>query len=203
METVEILYRKFQNIMNDKLDDLYFDIVYEKLENSIDFMMDGEPREIECLRCAFDLRTRADLCLSVTEDAVLVSLRLKINIDDFTSISKFEHVILKDAQPIHNFEENIDSVVEFFINKLLLARRGVLRLVKPSTSLSRICGGNLQKRYEILDTISKHILKNGLVMPCGSIRVDSLLEDVVGKGTYSVNEYYFFDALRSHCEVVG
>ncbi len=202
MDSCEIVYNELLSVLDEKCKEVSFNIVHEKLENSIDFMLDGESKRTECLRGMFDLMTNAEIDISRGNKDFLITYKVKININDFTLGSKFEHILFSESSENHCFLRDCD-VVKRLLTQINKSRTGILRRVKPSIALSSITGSHLQKRYEILGSISDYINQNTLLMSNGSIKVDKQLEAIFGKETRCINENYFFDSLKEHFEIIN
>lgn len=195
--------RTSSELLNDcyerlnKLSSDVFYLEYEDIENSLDFIMDGTYKKPRCISLRLDIRAKIEILVV----NCMVQVEFHANIADFTlSGPRHKHVIYTLDVP-EDFELN-NVCFSGMMDEINSTKKRIVRKAIPSSQLAMICGPHNQKRYEILDSVSKHLIKNRLVQTNGHILIDPLMAPMFPKNTLLVNELSFFDTLRTHSKLI-
>lgn len=143
-----------------------------------------------------------DLCLEETDAFTSIKLTVHVSVNDFTRGAKHEHLLHTEKILTSKLTEDRTNVYAEIFDLVLKTKKGLLKDVVPLAPIVPICGGQIQKRYHILHSISDYILSHNLLLQNGCIRIDKTLGPIFGKGVSFVNEGYFFDTLKSNYRFV-
>jgi hypothetical protein len=185
-----------------------YDEILEKLENSVDFLTDGELKRLEGILYIIDSRLSLELHpLPLVVKGTFVGIQIKISLrarmKDFTTgtdrICQYYDYLAVVRYPFRGPDEKSWLAKIRQLNKEVEDTKIRLqRLYTPSRRLSVIVGCEPKPKYQILDQLSDYILKNKLRYTNGDIKIDGDLKPFYSKNTVTVCENVMFDTLREN-----
>lgn len=205
--TVTNLLQKVGESLNRISSESYSE-VFERLENSIDFIADGELKRLIGLR--FQVSNDVSIVLSAEpyrRDGMLLGINVNLGIIssllDFTSSSisavnkypvRFAGKFRFDGLNSHYWAMKVSNLHR----EVRSSAHNLEREYTPSNRLEKIVGPGPMTKLKILDSVSSYIIKNNLRLNNGHIKIDGLLKPFYSKNTVTVCEWTFFDTLREN-----
>lgn len=178
-----------------------FNIENFRPPNTLDFILEDDyEKDIRALVTYLNAANRIEVTLRDMNGHMILCVDFYSEILDFTIGKKpLKHSLI--TSPLSAGQKDTSEIIEKIYKEVDRHKEGILKEFKPSKELSKIVGHRTLYKYQVLNMLSKHIMKNHLFKG-GNIKIDSVLSEIFGKNTLFVNESAFFSTVKRHLTLV-